>query len=124
MCTSNRFSAIPNRTHFSPRSVGLALPNAVKFSNEGGLINIFSKSEVDNVKVCIEDNGIGTGKEDLKKLFRSDIHYSIPGTNIEKGTGLGLILCNEFMERQGGKIWVDSKQYEGSTFYFTLPVSN
>jgi len=98
--------------------------NAVKFSNEGGLINIFSKSEVDNVKVCIEDNGIGIGKEDLKKLFRSDIHYSIPGTNDERGTGLGLILCNEFMERQGGKIWVDSKQYEGSTFYFTLPDSN
>jgi PAS domain S-box-containing protein len=100
------------------------ISNAVKFTNEGGLINIFSKSEVDNITVCIEDNGIGIGKEDLKKLFRTDIHYSIPGTDDEKGTGLGLILCNEFIERQRGKIWVESKKNEGSTFYFTLPASN
>ena len=96
------------------------ISNAVKFSNTYGKIRISSKSEMDSVKICIEDSGVGISAEDIKKLFRTENHHTTPGTAQEKGTGLGLILCKEFVEKNGGRIWVESEIGKGSRFLFTL----
>jgi signal transduction histidine kinase len=64
---------------------------------------------------------VGISKNSIEKLFRIDQSYSTTGTNKETGTGLGLILCKEFVEKNHGKIWVESEEKKGSTFYFTLP---
>jgi len=72
-------------------------------------------------EITVSDTGLGLSKEDAKKLFRIDVQHSTDGTAKEKGTGLGLILCKEFIERNGGKIWVESEFGIGSDFKFTLP---
>ena len=68
----------------------------------------------------IQDDGIGISPEDQDKLFRPDQHVTRPGTQNEKGTGLGLILCQEFVQRHGGEIWLQSEEEQGTTFFFTL----
>ena len=69
------------------------------------------------------DNGVGISPENIKKLFRIDVHYSTSGTSEEQGSGLGLILCREFVEKHSGKIWIESEgKGKGTTFRFTLPV--
>jgi len=95
--------------------------NAIKFTFENGSINISVIDKDDMLEIAIKDNGIGIAPENLNKLFRIDSKYSTSGTNEERGTGLGLILCKEFVEKQGGKIWVESVLEKGSTFRFTLP---
>jgi signal transduction histidine kinase len=70
------------------------------------------------------DTGVGIKKEKLSELFQVDKVESTPGTAKERGTGLGLILCKELVEKQNGKMWVESKENEGTTFYFTLPTEN
>jgi ligand-binding sensor domain-containing protein/signal transduction histidine kinase len=96
--------------------------NAIKFTPEGGKISI-SLSEKDNeLLTVIKDNGIGISPEDQLKLFRIDTNFSSKGTLGEKGTGLGLIICKEFIEKNNGKIWIESKTGEGSSFFFTIPV--
>jgi signal transduction histidine kinase len=72
--------------------------------------------------MCIKDNGVGIHPEMAKKLFQVEQYHSTPGTQNETGTGLSLNLCNEFVVKHGGKIWVESKKQEGSAFYFTIPV--
>jgi len=94
--------------------------NAIKFSTSNGKIIISSKSEMDFVTTCVEDIGIGISDKDMKKLFYTDTHYTTHGTDHEKGTGLGLILCKEFIEKNGGRIWVESEIGKGSRFLFTL----
>lgn len=96
--------------------------NAIKFTEEGGTVKIYTQDYNGYVKVCVEDTGIGMSEEDVKKLFRIDVSNKEIGNSKEKGTGLGLILCKEFCEKQGGKIWVESKLGKGSKFYFTIPV--
>ncbi len=96
------------------------ISNAIKFTPIGGKVKISAENSGGEVLVQISDNGIGIPKDSVNKLFRMDESYSTTGTNDEKGTGLGLILCNEFIDKHGGKIGVDSKLGEGSTFYFTL----
>ncbi len=95
--------------------------NAIKFTRQGGEINISAEKRAEDILVSVADNGIGISPERVEKLFRIAENDSTPGTNNEKGTGLGLILCTEFVENHGGKIWVESKAEKGSTFYFTLP---
>jgi len=97
------------------------LSNAVKFSNPGGLIilEIFSEGIFTIIK--ISDNGIGMNKEDLEKLFRIDIKNSEIGESKEKGTGLGLILCNEFVKMHGGRININSKPGNGTTVSVCFP---
>lgn len=96
--------------------------NAIKFTNRGGYINIFVSSQDNNYCViAIKDTGIGISKEEQNKLFNMNINTSGQGTEGEKGTGLGLILCKEFVEKNNGRIWVESEKGQGSTFYFTLP---
>jgi signal transduction histidine kinase len=97
------------------------LSNALKFTPEGGKVIIHARRDDNAVVVSVQDTGTGIGEEDVDKLFRIDVKYSSVGTNNERGTGLGLILCKEFIQHHGGKIWVESRLHEGSTFFFSLP---
>lgn len=98
------------------------ISNAIKYCYEGGVISISSSLENEKVKVCVQDTGIGIAEENLQKLFGLN-NYSTPGTNKELGTGLGLLLCREFITKNGGRIWVESTLNVGSKFCFTLPMS-
>ena len=95
--------------------------NAIKFTKTGGEIIVSAQREQNDVIVSVKDNGVGITKERLDKLFRIDESESTPGTNNEQGTGLGLILCKEFVEKHGGRIWVESEENKGTVFSFTLP---
>jgi len=95
--------------------------NAIKFTNPGGQINIHAKFIPEYVEINVSDSGIGIEPEKLKKLFKSDAHLTTEGTIKEKGTGLGLLLCKEFVEKHHGKIWVESQFELGSSFKFTIP---
>lgn len=97
------------------------LSNAIKFTRPEGIIKISSADKGSEIEISVADNGVGIKEEDLNKLFRIDAHHTTYGTNEEKGSGLGLILCKEMVERNGGKIRVVSKEGEGTTFSFTLP---
>lgn len=96
------------------------ISNAIKFTGQGGEINISVMKKANEFLVSVSDNGIGIQTERLSMLFRIDQSDSTPGTNNEKGTGLGLILCKEFVEKHGQKIWVESEIGKGTTFYFTI----
>lgn len=103
------------------------LTNALKFTDKGGEVRIsvvMGKSKQQMIRVVVEDTGIGIRQEDLSKLFRIDVHHTTRGTQNEEGTGLGLILCQEFVEKNGGTIWVESTYGEGSRFIFTLPTDS
>jgi signal transduction histidine kinase len=95
--------------------------NAIKFSSPGGEIRIENELLDNFIELSVIDYGVGIKKEDSEKLFMLDIKHSTTGTSGEKGTGLGLILCKEFVERHGGEIWVESEFGKGSKFKFTLP---
>ncbi|MGE5406512.1 MAG: ATP-binding protein [Methanosarcina sp.] len=98
------------------------LSNAIKFTPRGGMVNISCTIIDQIITLCVKDTGIGIPAEYIDKLFRIDSKYSRPGTEKEVGTGLGLKLCREFVEKLGGKIWVISEENIGSEFCFSLPV--
>jgi len=98
------------------------LTNAIKFTKNDGAITITAHTKGNMVEVSVVDTGIGIPKEDQDKLFRLDTNFSREGTANEVSTGLGLILCKEFIEKHNGKIWVESESEKGSSFRFTLPV--
>jgi PAS domain S-box-containing protein len=95
--------------------------NAVKFTSSGGTVKIFCRENNDGLEISVKDNGIGINEKDIKKLFRIDVHHTTMGTANEKGTGLGLALCKELVEKNRGNICVHSQPCEGSIFSFTLP---
>lgn len=95
--------------------------NAVKFTERNGMVSIGCKKDTDVVEVYVKDTGIGMSKKEKENIFKIDKVSSKPGTEKEKGSGLGLILCKEFIEKHGGKIWVESEPDIGSTFKFTIP---
>ena len=96
--------------------------NAIKFSNSGGEIKIIARDlNEDMIELAVADNGVGISPENLNKLFRIDVNLTTTGTSQEKGTGLGLILCKEFVEKHGGTIGVKSELNRGTEFSFTLP---
>lgn len=97
------------------------ISNAIKFTNKGGRITVSAEESSGEVIISVADTGIGIPNNKLNKLFKIDEDYKRSGTGKEGGTGLGLVLCKEFVEKHGGKIWFKSKEGEGSTFYFTLP---
>ena len=97
------------------------ITNAIKFTNSGGIVYVKAILEQNHLKITIEDNGIGMNDETRNKLFSLGGNLTTNGTENEKGTGLGLILCKEFVEKHGGKIWVESEIGKGSRFIFTLP---
>lgn len=99
------------------------ISNAIKFTNEGGSVNISAKQTDSGTTITVSDNGVGIAPEMLQKLFDSKVAYSTTGTAREQGTGLGLLICKEFVHKHGGKIWVESKLNKGSEFKFTLPLN-
>ena len=99
------------------------LTNAIKFT-ENGNINIRIRQSNHSVTFKIEDSGVGIPKLKLKKIFEIDNSKSTEGTKGESGTGLGLIICKEFIEKSGGKISVRSTENKGSTFSFILPLKS
>jgi PAS domain S-box-containing protein len=96
------------------------ISNAIKFTQAGGEIVISVSRIAEDLIISVRDNGIGIAKERLEKLFQIEESKSTLGTVGESGTGLGLMLCREFVEKHGGKLWVDSELGQGSTFSFSL----
>lgn len=97
------------------------ISNSIKFTNRGGEIILSADQDSGMVTYAVADNGIGIREEDVKKLFRIDVNPNMIGESPEKGTGLGLILCKEFVELNGGEIWAESKWRQGTTFKFKVP---
>jgi signal transduction histidine kinase len=98
--------------------------NAVKFTDRDRKVEIHLKPREKEIEVNIVDEGIGINPDQLKKLFRIDEKFKSTGTAGEKGTGLGLIICKEFVEKNGGEITVKSSPGKGSVFSFTVPLAN
>ncbi len=97
------------------------ISNGIKFTKTDGEIKILAEKKSHQIIVSVKDNGIGIRQKDIDKLFQIENAYSNTGTQKENGTGLGLLLCKEFIEMHGGKIWVESTVGKGSTFSFMLP---
>jgi len=97
--------------------------NAIKFTRPGGKINLFALTRENMAEITVSDNGIGMNPEIAQGLFKSNIHESTTGTANEKGSGLGLQICMEFVERHGGKIWAESEPGLGTEIKFLIPQS-
>ncbi len=102
--------------------------NALKFTPEGGQVTLSAQGASDDehtawIEVSIKDTGIGIHPEDIGKLFKIEVHHTTNGTDKEKGTGLGLILCQEMVEKNGGRIWVESGLEQGTAVKFTVPAA-
>jgi len=95
--------------------------NALKFTHPGCAIKVTGQEHEDYHEITVADTGIGIAAENIEKLFRTDAHYTTQGTNKEKGTGLGLILCKDFIQKNRGRIWAESEEGQGSRFVFTVP---
>ncbi|MBK6912735.1 MAG: PAS domain S-box protein [Ignavibacteriales bacterium] len=100
------------------------ITNGIKFSNPNSEITISAASDKEIVTVSVSDKGIGMDEDTLSKIFSLDHSITTPGTAQEKGTGLGLVLCHEMIEKHSGKIWAASKKGIGTDFHFTLPLIN
>lgn len=98
------------------------LSNAIKYTECNGKIEIYSMPMGEFIEITVSDNGIGMNEEVKNKLFKSDLHESKPGTENEKGTGLGLVICKDFIEKNHGKIWIENNAEKGTSFKFTLPI--
>ena len=98
------------------------ISNAIKFTNAGGTITLSATLEINTVNFAVIDTGSGISPEIARQLFDKGFSHTTYGTAGEKGTGLGLDLCRDFVEKHQGKIWVESKEGEGSAFYFTIPL--
>jgi signal transduction histidine kinase len=100
------------------------ISNSLKFANSHGEVKVTCKKVNDFLQISVIDNGIGITPENASKLFKEDQIFSTYGTQKEKGTGLGLLLCKDFIEANGGKIWYENELDKGTTFHFTMPISN
>lgn len=102
------------------------ISNAIKFTESGGSITVYAEpdSEKKHVRFSVKDTGVGIQPEDMNKLFKVDTKFTSPGTSGEKGSGLGLSLCYEIVQKHGGDVYVESEPGEGSEFIFTIPVSS
>ena len=98
------------------------ISNAIKFTDIKGEVQIYSITNSEFVEITVKDNGVGIAQSDIDNLFSIEVKNSSMGTANEEGTGLGLILCKDFVEKHGGKLWVDSTINKGSEFKFTLPI--
>ncbi len=100
------------------------ISNAIKFTPPGGSITVSTLEQDGFVEISITDTGIGIPKENLDNLFKIDVNTSTEGTDGEMGTGLGLIMCKEMVEKNGGRIWVESEMGKGTSVKFTMPVGS
>lgn len=98
------------------------ISNAIKFTKQGGKIDIYASSDENQAQISVVDNGIGMDGSVRDKLFGTEPGFTSKGTADEKGSGLGLVLCKELIAKHGGKIWAESKEGYGSAFHFTLPL--
>jgi two-component system sensor histidine kinase/response regulator len=98
------------------------ISNAIKFTSPGGNITLSAVLKNSFVEICVIDNGMGIRPEDVGRMFKEH-GFTTAGTADEKGTGLGLMLCRDFIEKNGGRIWVESEWGKGSSFCFTIPVA-
>jgi signal transduction histidine kinase len=98
------------------------ITNAIKFTPRYGKIWISLTENNDHLQIEIHDNGVGITAANQPKLFRIDSNFSNKGTDGEEGTGLGLVICKEFIEKNNGRIWVKSEPDKGSSFFFTVPI--
>jgi PAS domain S-box-containing protein len=114
---STRVYADKNMIHTVIRNL---ISNAIKFSKKGGKVFISSFDNGNMTEIVIRDEGIGMSRDNLSMLFRIDTYYSTSGTSGESGTGLGLIICKEFVEKNNGRIRASSKEDEGTAISFTL----
>lgn len=99
------------------------ISNAIKFTSSGGKIEISAHKDKSNWVVAVSDNGVGIDEKHIDRIFNIDYNFSTRGTDNETGTGLGLVLCHEFIKFNRGKIWVESEKGKGSNFYFSLPIN-
>jgi signal transduction histidine kinase len=99
------------------------ITNAIKFTHESGIVQVFLMPFENQYRITVKDNGIGISDEDLSQIFNLKTEKRKVGTAQEKGTGLGLILCKEFTLRNGGQIWVESEIGQGTSFHFTVPAN-
>ncbi|MFP4110163.1 MAG: sensor histidine kinase, partial [Desulfonatronovibrio sp.] len=97
------------------------LANAVKYTRRKGKVWVNAEKDESMIRIAVKDDGLGMDQETLSCLFAKDKKRSVKGTEGERGTGLGLLLCREFVEKHGGQIWAESKPGQGSVFMFTLP---
>jgi PAS domain S-box-containing protein len=95
--------------------------NAIKFTNRGGTISVITQSSPEQVVIGIKDTGIGIAPEIMSQLFQPDENHTSLGTEGEKGTGLGLVICKDLVEKNNGKIWAESEPENGTTFFISLP---
>ncbi|MEZ5103336.1 MAG: HAMP domain-containing sensor histidine kinase [Draconibacterium sp.] len=105
------------------------ISNAIKFTPENGKVELtaselWDENEEKVIEVCVRDNGIGMTKETISKLFNAGENRSTPGTANEKGTGLGLPICYDFVKHHKGEIWVESEKGKGTAVYFSIPVTS
>jgi len=96
------------------------ISNAIKFTNKNGIIRVKTKTMDNEIQVSIIDPGVGIKPEIIQKLFKISEQATTTGTSKERGTGLGLIICKDFIDKHGGRIWVESQPGKGSVFHFTL----
>jgi signal transduction histidine kinase len=97
------------------------ISNAIKYTRKGGKVKVSVKTNTNNVEITVADNGVGIPINKQSEIFEIGIKTNTSGTENEEGTGLGLIICKDFLARNGGQIWVDSTQEKGSKFTFSLP---
>lgn len=97
------------------------ISNALKYTYEGGKVRISAKRLGDEIIISVTDSGMGMSEAELNRLFQLTTEKSKPGTKMEKGTGLGLMLCKEFITKHEGRIWAESEAGKGSTFFVALP---
>lgn len=114
-----KVSADPNMLDFIIRNL---ITNAIKFTQPEGDVRIWTSSDDSFATITVSDSGVGISEDDLKRLFRENFSHSKPGTANEKGTGFGLLLCRDFVNRNGGKILVQSQLGKGTSVSFTLPL--
>jgi PAS domain S-box-containing protein len=121
-CTIPDYLVVFADTNLLQTVIRNLVSNAVKFTLTGGKVNLSAKTTTDsNIEISVQDSGIGMSQKLLGDLFKLDVKTSRKGTSGEPSTGLGLLLCKEFIEKHGGQIWAESEVGKGSTFYFTLP---